>query len=172
MVLRRQIFLTLVLFVLAPSISLAMMNIQINVEQNHAKLEFRSSALEVLGFLMQPKSKKQKKQLLELNQYFERKIKKIFVLEPHLACEITKDRIGLNTDEYDKATKIDPDKKIKGDYVAVFNIECLQDLMGSKVVINLRQQHVIRKISINLQIGDSIQKSFTSKNKIIKLDLQ
>lgn len=161
----------LVVFVFSSS-GITKTRIQMNVEEKQGKIEFRVPTQKVLGFSNEPKNLKERRKLFELIAFFESGIDKIITFDKTMECLMTKDRLGLANDAYDKAANVEQGQKNKSEFSAIFNIECKKDLAGAHVVLDLTSKKQIKELSITLQIGENINKKFNSKNKVTTFELK
>lgn len=152
--------------------------LNIAIDQLKGKVEFKAASEGILGFEHEPKSEKDKKKLNDVIAQFENGIGTMVKFDDTLGCQLTKEKIEMSQDKDEDHEKDDKAKhnksKHKGehsDFIANFNLECKQEVKGSKLVLDFSQFKGLKDLDVTLLIGD-LQKSVEIKRKPVTIDLK
>lgn len=146
--------------------------LNIAFEKLQGRIEFKSAAVDIVGFEHAATSVKHKKTLSEAIRTFENDISKMVLTESQLGCTISKEKIEMvaDTDGQDKKT----DKKIHSqhvDFVANYNVICKKEIVGSKIILDFTNFPNLKDLDVTL-LADNIQKTAEIKGKQTIIDVK
>ena len=126
------------------------------------RIELTSPADSIIGFEYVAKTAKDKETLMNAVKIFNDDFSKMVQIDSKLGCTFTVDSIEQKMES--KSSK-------HSDFKANYNIVCLKNIIGSKIVFNFSKFDKLNDVDVTI-IADQLQKNFEISNKEITVDLK
>ena len=130
-------------------------------DQASGKAEFETPAEAIVGFEHKAKTEKQKKQVQEAFDKFEKQFPLLLKMDPALNCQFQKEKMEM----------VQGDSENHSDFHAAFQISCSRSPLGTTVQVDLTSYKKLKNTEITVLVGD-LQKTVRAQKQAVQIELK